>query len=259
MPMIVLDYASRKISRQGDKETHRRPSADGKTCMIELADVRKVFNLNKPNEFLAIDGVTLTIEANKATVFKGPSGSGKTTLLSLVGCMARPTSGRIRLMNREITSLPERFLTEIRRKSFGFIFQHFNLIKGISALENAMLPAFPLGEKHSAIKTRARELFELFNIGPKADAKAEWLSGGEAQRVAIVRALMNNPSVIIADEPTAHLDTKLSIEFMEILEKLKKDGKTLILASHDPLVYESRVIDRVVNIRDGRLDGGGRP
>lgn len=226
--------------------------------MIEITDIRKVFNAGKSNEFAAIQGLTLTIEANVATVLKGPSGSGKTTLMSLVGCMARPTSGRIRVMNREITSLPERFLAEIRRKTFGFVFQQFNLIKGISALENALLPAYPLGEKYSSIKKRGLYLFDLLDIGPKAHAKAEWLSGGEAQRVAIVRALMNDPSVIIADEPTAHLDTKLSLEFMDILGKLKEDGKTLILASHDPLVYESGVVDRVVNLRDGRIDGGSQ-
>jgi putative ABC transport system ATP-binding protein len=225
--------------------------------MIELKDVRKVFNSGKPNEFAAVRGISLSIEAGKATVLKGPSGSGKTTLLSLIGCMARPSSGRIQLLNREITSLPERFLTEIRRKTFGFIFQQFNLIKGITALENAMLPAYPLGEKFSSIKKRGLHLFELFNIAPKATSKAEWLSGGEAQRVTIVRALMNNPSVIIADEPTAHLDTKLSLEFMDILGKLKEDGKTLLLASHDPLVYESGVVDRVVNVRDGRIEGAG--
>ena len=225
--------------------------------MIELKDIRKIFNSGKPNEFSAVQGVSLAIEARKATVLKGPSGSGKTTLLSLIGCMARPTAGRIWLFDKEITSLPERFLTEIRRKTFGFIFQQFNLVKGITALENAMLPVYPLGENFSSIKRRALELFQLFNIAPKAYSRVEWLSGGEAQRVTIVRALMNNPSVIIADEPTAHLDTKLSLEFMDILGKLKEDGKTLILASHDPLVYESSVVDRVVNVRDGRIEGAG--
>jgi len=223
--------------------------------MIELTDVSKVFNGGKPNEFVAIQGVSLSLEANKATVFQGPSGSGKTTLLSLIGCMARPTSGRIRLADREITSLTERFLTDIRRKRFGFIFQQFNLIRGITALENAMLPAYPLGEDHASMRKRALHLFEVFNIAPKAHSKAEWLSGGEAQRVTIVRAMMNNPSVIIADEPTAHLDTRLSLEFMEVLGSLKEDGKTLLLASHDPLVCESHVVDRVVNLRDGRIEG----
>ena len=115
--------------------------------MIELKDIRKVFNTGKPNEFVAIQNISLAIEARKLTVLKGPSGSGKTTLLSLIGCMARPTSGRIWLLDREITSLPEKFLTEIRRKTFGFIFQQYNLINGITVLENVMLPAYPLGQE----------------------------------------------------------------------------------------------------------------
>lgn len=223
--------------------------------MLELINVRKVFNAGKPNEFVAIHGVSVSIDANRVTVLKGPSGSGKTTLLSLIGCMTRPTSGRIKLSGREITSLPERFLTEIRQKTFGFIFQQFNLIKGVTALENAMLPAYPLGEKHASLRKRAMNLFDLLNISQKAESKIEWLSGGEAQRVTIIRALINNPSVIIADEPTAHLDTKLSQELMEILGRFNEEKKTVLIASHDPLVYESDVVDRVINLRDGRIDG----
>ena len=223
--------------------------------MIELMNIRKVFNMGKPNEFVAVHEVSVSIDLKRVTVLKGPSGSGKTTLLSIIGCMARPTSGRIKLLDREITSLPERFLTEIRRKTFGFIFQQFNLIKGVTALENAMLPAYPLGERHTSLKKRAMDLFDLFNIAPKAHSKVEWLSGGETQRVTIVRALINNPSIIIADEPTAHLDTKLSQEFMEIVGRFKADQKTVLIASHDPTVYESPVVDRVINLRDGRIEG----
>jgi len=222
--------------------------------MIELVNVRKVFNMRRPNEFVAIHGLSLLIHSDQVTVIKGPSGSGKTTLLSLIGCMSRPTSGRIMVSDREITSLPERFLTEIRRKTFGFIFQHFNLIKGVTAIENAMLPAYPLGEKQASLEERALRLFHLFGISEKADSKVEWLSGGEAQRVTMIRALMNNPAVIIADEPTAHLDTKLSREFMEIVGELKKDRKTVLIASHDPLVYESDLVDRTVTFRDGRIE-----
>jgi putative ABC transport system ATP-binding protein len=227
--------------------------------MIELKDISKIFNQGKPNEFIAIHGVSTRIDSHKLTVFKGPSGSGKTTLLSLIGCMARPTSGRIYLIDREITSLPERFLTEIRQKTFGFIFQQFNLVKGITVLENVMLPAYPSGEKYSSLKRRALGLLDVMNIGGKADNKVEWLSGGEAQRVTIARAMINTPSVIIADEPTAHLDTKLSEELMGIMGKLKKDRRTILIASHDPLVYESDIVDRVIHMRDGRIDGDGRP
>ncbi len=222
--------------------------------MIELINIKKTFNAGRPNEFTAVNGVSLSIEANKVTVFKGPSGSGKTTLLSIIGCMARPTSGRIMLSDREVTSLPERFLTEIRRKTFGFIFQQFNLIKGITALENIMLPAYPIGEKYPVLKKRALSILELFDLSRKSMSETEWLSGGEAQRVAIARALINDPSVIIADEPTANLDTKLSRDFMSIIGTLKNEGKTILIASHDPLVYESDVVDMVVNMRDGMIE-----
>ena len=223
--------------------------------MIQLDNVNKIFNHGRPNEFVALQGVTLSIEANKLTVFKGPSGSGKTTLLSLIGCMARPTSGRTHLLDREITSLPERFLTEIRRKTFGFIFQQYNLIQGVTALENVMVPAYPSGEKHSLLKKRAMDLLNLFNISSKADSQVERLSGGEMQRVAISRALMNNPQVVIADEPTAHLDTPLSKEFMEIMGRLKESSRTVLIASHDPVVSESPLVDHVWNLRDGKIDG----
>lgn len=241
--------------------------------MIRLLNVRKGFNLGRPNEFIAVGGVDLTLEGNRITVLKGPSGSGKTTLLSLIGCMARPTSGRISLLRSllgnngflkdgdmpevEVTSLPERFLTEIRRRTFGFIFQQFNLIKGITVLENILLPACPLGKKHGVVKKRAEELLDMFGLGDRGTARVEWLSGGEAQRVAIARALMNDPPIIIADEPTAHLDSKLSREFMDIIARLKGQGKTIIIASHDPLVFEAPVVDRVIAVRDGMIDGEG--
>jgi putative ABC transport system ATP-binding protein len=225
--------------------------------MIELKHIRKVFNEGLPNEYIAIHDLTLTIAAHQVTVLKGPSGSGKTTLLSLLGCMARPTAGRIMLAGREITSLPERFLTEIRRQTFGFIFQQYNLLKGISVIENVMLPAYPLGQPFSLMKQQAAKLLELFNLAPKASAKVEWLSGGEAQRVAIARALVNQPAVIIADEPTAHLDTRLSREFMDIMGNFKAQGKTILIASHDPMVHESEVVDRVVQMRDGRIIEAG--
>ncbi len=223
--------------------------------MIRLDGVRKVFNEGRPNAFTAIDGVSLTLDGTRVTVLKGPSGSGKTTLLSMIGCMVRPTSGRIHLDGREITSLPERFLTEIRRNAFGFVFQQFNLIKGITAMENVLLPLYPVGVPHRDAVAAARELFTRLNLHGKESSRIEWLSGGEAQRVAIARALINDPRAVIADEPTAHLDTKLSAEFMEIVAELKAMGKSVIIASHDPMVFDSHVVDQVVSLRDGRLAG----
>ncbi len=225
--------------------------------MIKVTQISKVYNAGRPNEFTAVREVSLTVNLGEVTVLKGPSGSGKTTLLGMLGCMVRPTSGRISLSHREITSLPERFLTQIRRETFGFIFQQFNLIKGLTALENVMAPAYPTGEKFATLRSRALETLALFNLAHKAAAKVEWLSGGEAQRVAIARALINNPAIIIADEPTAHLDTKLSHEFMAIIRQLKDDGKTILIASHDPIVYDSELMTSRIELRDGSVVTAG--
>lgn len=230
------------------------------SAMIELHRVTKIFNRGNANEFRAVDDVSLIIDPLKVTVLKGPSGSGKTTVLSIIGVMTKPTEGRVYLHGKEITSLPERFLTEIRRKTFGFIFQQFNLIRGITALENVMVPAYPTGEKHSSLRKRAMNLLDLFNLSDKGMSNIEWLSGGEAQRVAIARALINNPEVVIADEPTAHLDTKLSTEFMEIMSLLRQEGRTVLIASHDPIIYSSDKVARVIELRDGRVvTQNGRP
>jgi putative ABC transport system ATP-binding protein len=224
--------------------------------MISLNNIRKAYNQGRDNEFWALNGIDLKIEAQRVTALCGPSGSGKTTLLTIVGCLARPTSGRIHLKERDISGLPERFLTEIRRSTFGFVFQQFNLIKGLSARDNVMLPAYPLGGDWRALHERAETLLDSLKLGHRRHARVEWLSGGEQQRVAIARAMINDPQVVIADEPTANLDTALSREFMAILENLKEQGKTILLTSHDPLVVESEVVDTVVNLRDGRLVGG---
>jgi putative ABC transport system ATP-binding protein len=227
--------------------------------MVRLDAITKIFNRDRPDEFTALDGVSLLLEAVKVTVFKGPSGSGKTTLLSIVGCMAKPTAGRVHVNGRETTSLPERFLTQIRRRTFGFIFQQFHLIRGISAVENVMLPALTSGEARTAIRERALQLLRQYGLSGKAESRVEWLSGGEAQRVAIARALINRPSVVIADEPTAHLDTKLSKAFLASMEQLKAEGKTILIASHDPLIYGSTLVNRVVEMRDGRIIDAGGP
>ncbi len=221
--------------------------------MIELKQITKTYNAGKANEFTAVKDVDLEIKPEKITVLKGPSGSGKTTLLSIIGCMARPTSGRISVNGQETSSLPERFLAAIRRNTFGFVFQNYNLIKGISVRENTMLPAYPTGRKYREVKAKSTELLVKLKIGSKVDQKIERLSGGEQQRTAIARALINEPSIIIADEPTAHLDTELSREFLDIMETLSHEGKTILIASHDPLVFESGIIDDVVEMRDGQI------
>jgi putative ABC transport system ATP-binding protein len=221
---------------------------------IQLNQLKKAFNQGQPNEFWAIRGIDLTIEPHTATVLKGPSGSGKSTLLSMIGCLSRPTSGRITLGDRNISGFPERFMTEIRRNTFGFIFQQFNLIQGLTVLENVMLPAYPLGQDYTSLKQSATKLLRQFGIADKSASRVEWLSGGEKQRCAICRAMINDPEILIADEPTANLDSKLSEEFLQMVDGLKAAGKTILLSSHDPLVYESPNIDRVVGIQDGLLE-----
>jgi putative ABC transport system ATP-binding protein len=221
--------------------------------MIELVGIRKAFNQGQHNETWALSGIDLTIPAHRVTALKGPSGSGKTTLLTILGCLARPTAGRVRLKGEDISGLPERFLTEIRRQTFGFIFQQFNLVRGMSAIENVILPAYPTGRPRKALLEKAEALLADVNLAHRRNARVEWLSGGEQQRVAICRALINDPEILIADEPTANLDSQLAKEFLAILEKLADAGRTIILTSHDPLVVEAALVDRLVTLRDGRI------
>ena len=221
--------------------------------MLELANIRKVFNQGQHNEYWALKGIDLDIPPARVSVLKGPSGSGKTTLLTILGCLARPSEGRVRLNGEDISGLPERFLTEIRRRTFGFIFQQFNLIRGLSAIENIILPGYPSGTPRAQLLARAEGLLADLQLAHRRDAKVEWLSGGEQQRVAICRALINDPQILVADEPTANLDSKLSAEFLAILRRLAEAGRTVILTSHDPLVVESEVVDRVYSLRDGQL------
>jgi putative ABC transport system ATP-binding protein len=224
--------------------------------MITLSNVSKTYQAGKENAFTALNPIDLTIDAKRMTVIKGPSGSGKTTLLSLIGCISRPTTGRIHILGREISGLPERFGAKLRRETFGFIFQNYHLVRGLSVLENTMIPAYPTGKRHKLVQKKALELLERFEIVSKARQLVEHLSGGEQQRTVIARALINDPQIIIADEPTAHLDTDLAQTLMNILASLKRGGKTLLVASHDPLVFDSPLVDQTVCMRDGRIVGG---
>ncbi len=226
--------------------------------MIELNEVSKLFNQGQPNECRALRAVSLTLDRGGITVFKGPSGSGKTTLLTLVGCLARPTRGRITLDGRLLSNLPERFLTEVRRHTFGFVFQQFHLIRGLTVLDNVMLPAYPLGRPYHELVNAAREWLDRFGLGAKAASRVEWLSGGEAQRTALARALINDPAVLIADEPTAHLDSALSREVLALLGELAAQGRTVFMSSHDPLVFEAVQVNRVIELHDGQILGDSR-
>jgi len=221
--------------------------------LIWTTQVTKIYNPRKPDEILAVDDVSLHIEKGEVVVLKGPSGSGKTTLLSLIGCMGRPTSGRIVIEGKDVAKLPERFLTLIRRRTFGIIFQQFNLIRNVSVLENVLLPLYPVEISFAEMRLRGGKILEDLGIQDKMHMKVNKLSGGEQQRVAIARALINGPEIIIADEPTAHLDRKLSTDLLRILEDLNTAGKTIVIATHDPFVYDHHFVKRTVEMRDGRL------
>jgi putative ABC transport system ATP-binding protein len=221
--------------------------------MIELSSVTKVYDQDKPTRVDAVKGVDLTIDDGRVTVLAGPSGSGKTTLLTVIGCLARPTTGRVSIDGDLVSGLPERFLTEVRRRTFGFVFQRFNLIRGLSALDNIMLPAYPTGIAHAILRDRALALLDHFGLADRARAVVETLSGGESQRVAIARALINDPAVVIADEPTASLDGARVEQFLGIAADLKAQGKTVLITSHDPRITRAPLVDRLVAMADGRI------
>jgi putative ABC transport system ATP-binding protein len=221
--------------------------------LICAENLTKIYNARQPDEVRALEDASLSIDKGEVVALKGPSGSGKTTLLSLIGCMARPTSGRMMIAGKDIAKLPERFLTRIRRRTFGFIFQQFNLIRNVSVIENILLPLYPAGISFSDMRNRGEKILGELNLKSRMQVKVNKLSGGEQQRVAIARALINDPDIIIADEPTAHLDSKLSADLLRILEGLNASGKTIVIATHDPFVYDHPLIRRIVEMRDGRI------
>ena len=223
------------------------------SALIELSGVRKVFHEGEHNALEVLKGIDLVLEGERITVLQGPSGSGKTTLLGIVGCLSRPTAGRVRVAGELVSNLPEPFISEVRRRTFGFVFQQFQLVAGLSVRTNVMLPAYPTGRPHAAIVRRAGALLDRLGLASLSESRVERLSGGEQQRVAIARALINDPPILLADEPTANLDSALSEDCLEILAGLRTEGRTVIMSSHDPRVCEARVVDRVVRLVDGRL------
>lgn len=221
--------------------------------MIRCEHVTKVFNRGKPNEVVAVRDVSIEVNEGEVAVLRGPSGSGKTTLLSLIACVAKPTSGRVFVAGKEVSKLPERFLTLFRREHVGIIFQQFNLIPELSVVDNVVVPLIPTPLPANESRKRALALLKNLGMERRSDFKVRELSGGEQQRVAIARALVNNPRIIVADEPTAHLDTALAEEFLRIMHNLKREGRTIVIATHDPLVFQHEMVDVIFDMRDGRL------
>jgi len=223
------------------------------TPLIATDCVCKAYSPGRADEVRAVDSVTMQVDQGEVLVLEGPSGSGKTSLLSLIGCMSRPTQGRIVVDGRDVAKLAESELTRERRQRFGFIFQQFHLIADLPVVENVVLPLYPTGVGFHEMRQRAGAVLERLGMGGKAARRVRTLSGGEQQRVAIARALINDPPVFIADEPTANLDSSLSAAFLDVARALRDEGRTVVLSSHDPRICASPLIDRVVRLADGRV------
>jgi putative ABC transport system ATP-binding protein len=223
---------------------------------IILKSVEKWYNHGRANEVHALQNVSFSAAENEVICIQGPSGSGKSTLLSIIGCLFPPTSGLAEIDGKRLSRLPDRYLTLHRRRSIGFIFQRFQLIPDLSVEANIILPLLPLGMSPDQCRQRSERLMELFSISHRRNFPITTISGGELQRTAIARALILDPPIILADEPTAHLDTDLSMDFMDIVKELKKRGKTVIITSHDPLVSRHSAVNRCLTLRDGSLRNG---
>jgi len=219
--------------------------------VIELQDVTRVYKIGEV-ETRALRGVTLTIEEGEFTAIIGPSGSGKTTMLQLMGCLDRPTGGRVHINGQDVTRLNPNKRADLRKGTIGFVFQFFALIPGLTAYENVELPLLLTGAKKTERRERVHELLEAVGISERARHRPDQMSGGEQQRVAIARALAVRPVLVLADEPTANLDSENGSQVMEIMQRLNEEtGTTFVFATHDPLVIT--FARRTVELHDGRV------
>ena len=222
--------------------------------IIKAVNISKIFNKGRRNETAALRNISLEIARNSVVLLRGPSGSGKTTLLTLLGALSKPTSGSIICLEQNLSHWQEKFLTGFRRRHIGVIFQNFNLINNLSVFENIAAPLIPLPLSAAQIRKKVNEISRLAQIDHRLLYKAGTLSGGEQQRAAIARALIQDPEILIADEPTAHLDSHLSSDILSIFSDLKQRGKTIIIATHDPVLNGHPLIDATHCIKDGRLE-----
>ena len=219
------------------------------TLTLDVRDATKRFG-DGETAVLAVRGVSLAVEPGEIVLIMGPSGSGKTTLLSMMGALLKPTEGSIHLNGTEISALSEGRLPDIRLRQFGFIFQDFNLLSALTVLENVAIVAELAGFKGRAARDKARALLTDLGLGARLDFVPEKLSGGEKQRVAIARALVNDPALILADEPTANLDSKIGHEIMRLLRRIAKEqGRSVVIVSHDERIRD--IADRVLWLEDG--------
>ena len=217
--------------------------------MIQLKNVSKYYEKN----IRALDNINLSFKEGELIVLKGVSGSGKSTILSLIAGLTKPSSGEVIVDTKHISKLADHFVSLYRRENIGFVFQRYNLIPSLSVKDNILLPLLPMKLEKEELERRVVEVSELFKIADKTESLVKNLSGGEQQRVAIARANVNSPKIILADEPTANLDETLSLEFITMIEELKSKNRTIIIATHDPLFFKLSFVDRVVNIKQGKI------
>lgn len=220
------------------------------SVLIDIKDMYKTYEMGS-EKVHALDGVDLKVEYGEYVAIVGPSGSGKSTLMNMIGCLDFPTSGKYHLDGKDISMMSDKELTMIRRKKIGFVFQQFNLLKKLTALENVELPAMYNGWDSKERKKLAKEALESVGLGDRTKHRPTELSGGQQQRVAIARALVNKPPVILADEPTGNLDSKSGEDIMKMIKELHDKGTTIVLITHDNEVAEHA--PRVIHTRDGKI------
>ncbi len=221
--------------------------------VINVKNLTKAFGSGRTT-VKAVDDVSLNVAAGDIILVMGPSGSGKTTLISMIGTLMKPTSGQVLIDGKEVSHLDNSDISDLRLKYFGFMFQSFNLLSALTALQNVALPLRTAGASKKQANSKAAELLEKLHLGKRLANLPRNLSGGEKQRVAIARALANNPKLILADEPTANLDSKTGLEVMKLLCTIAcAEGKAVIIVSHDPRLRDAA--KRVITIEDGRLTG----
>lgn len=221
------------------------------SAIIQLEEIRKSYFLGK-QELKVLKGITLQIEKNEYVALMGPSGSGKSTLMNILGCLDSPSSGRYILNNQDVSEMADDALAEVRNKEIGFVFQQFNLLPRLTALENVALPLVYAGISKKRRTEIAMEVMEKVNLSDRSHHKPNELSGGQCQRVAIARALVNDPSIILADEPTGNLDTRTSYEIMEIFGKIHSAGNTVVLVTHEEDIAHHA--HRIIRLRDGLIE-----
>lgn len=219
--------------------------------IIQLENIQKSYFMGKI-ELKVLKAITLEIFKNEYVALMGPSGSGKSTLMNILGCLDSPTAGKYILNGKDVSKMPDDDLADVRNKEIGFVFQQFNLLPRLTAAENVALPLIYNGTSKKIRTELANEMLNRVGLSDRSHHKPNELSGGQNQRVAIARALVNNPSIILADEPTGNLDSKTSVEIMNIFDKIQSDGNTVILVTHEEDI--ANYAHRIIRLRDGVVE-----